>query len=116
MAAGTEQNWLRLRRLLISREFKAVFKGVPERFLGLIARRIWRWLFIASDGKVHRAGGVILNDLREFCHADKPTIFHQDATVMARREGRREVWVRIQNYLNLDEEDVRNLMELDDGR
>lgn len=34
---------------------------------------------------------------------------------MARREGRREVFARIQYFLNLDENTVQKLMEIDDG-
>jgi hypothetical protein len=34
---------------------------------------------------------------------------------MARRQGRRDVWLRISNYLLLDEEQVNRLMEVDDG-
>lgn len=113
-------NRMRARAVLISREFKAVLLAVPERFGIMLAARLrgwlWRWLFRGPDGEVHRAGGIVLSDLRKFCHADKPTIFHPDAAVMARREGRREVWTRIMNYLHLDENEVRKLMELDDGR
>lgn len=110
-------NALRRRSILVSREFKAVFLGVPERFAKrLLTRWVLRWLFLGPNGKPHRAGEIVLSDLRKFCHADKPTIFTSDPHLMARREGRREVWNRIINYLNLDEYEVRKLMEIDDGQ
>jgi hypothetical protein len=43
---------------------------------------------------------IVLQDLAKFCHADK-TAFHPDPRVHAVLEGRREVWLRIQKYLNL---------------
>lgn len=116
MAIETTRNQLRERSIRISRQFKGVFKGVPERFARLLTRWIWRWMFLAPDGQVHRGGEIVLADLRAFCRADQPSNFSTDAMVMARREGRREVWERIVNYLNLDESQVRKLMEIDDGQ
>lgn len=115
MAITVTPNQLRERSIRISRLFKGVFMGVPERFASVMTRWIWRWLFLGPDGRVHRGGRIVLADLREFCRADQPTNFSTNAMVMARREGRREVWERIVNYLNLDEHEVRKLMELDDG-
>ena len=43
---------------------------------------------------------AVLKDLSKFCRADQST-FHEDARVHAVIEGRREVWLRIQNYLSL---------------
>lgn len=44
---------------------------------------------------------IILEDLRNFCYADKPTFSVDDPAgrIQAYREGRREVWLRIQEYL-----------------
>lgn len=77
--------------------------------------RAWKGLAHGENGALHRSAGHVLADLRGFCWADKPTIFDNDPLVMARREGRREVFVRIANFLNLDEAKVQQLMELDDG-
>lgn len=115
MAEQSDINKLRWRAVLIAREFKAVFHGVPERFAKLMVRWLWRWLFLGPDGKPHRAGRIVLRDLAQFCGAANKTIFHADPHVLARREGRREVFVRICILLNLDELEVRKLMELDDG-
>lgn len=43
---------------------------------------------------------IVLKDLARFCRADQST-FNPDPRVHALIEGRREVWLRIQTYLNL---------------
>lgn len=48
-------------------------------------------------------GEMALQDLKEFCRADQST-FHPDARMHAVLEGRREVWLRIQDHLKLDPE------------
>ena len=117
--AVSQQNRFRYRAILIAREVKGIFMGMPERFVRALAGR-WmaRWLlramFLAPDGQLHRAGEVVIADLRDFGFVGRTT-FHPDAQEMARREGRREVVVRILNYLNLDEAVVQKIMELDDG-
>lgn len=45
----------------------------------------------------------VLSDLAKFCRANEST-FHPDARAHAVAEGRREVWLRIQNHLKLDSE------------
>ncbi len=108
--AVSETNRARFRAVLISRAVKELFWGLIPR------RRLWRWLFFGEDGTVlRRPGEILLADLREFAFLDGRSIFHTDPLMMARREGRREVGMRILNYLNLDENVVQKLMELDDG-
>lgn len=46
------------------------------------------------------SGQEILQDLAKFCRANE-TCFHPDPRLHAVAEGRREVWLRIQNHLNL---------------
>ena len=53
-------------------------------------------------------GEVVLRDLARFCRANTST-FHEDARLHAVAEGRREVWLRIQNHLNLSPEDLWRL-------
>ena len=102
--------------MLIAREVAALFAGVPERFAAVLPRRwLWRWLFLSADGKPHRAGEVLLADLRNLAGYGRASNFHPDPHVMAYREGQRVVVQRIFNYLNLDEAAVQKLMELDDG-
>ena len=42
----------------------------------------------------------VLKDLAKFCRADK-SCFHSDPRLHAVMEGRREVWLRIQQHLKL---------------
>ena len=51
---------------------------------------------------------TVLKDLSKFCRADKTT-FHEDARAHAVMEGRREVWLRIQNYLQLTPDELWDL-------
>jgi len=115
MAAPTEKNWFRVRQIAISRRVKWILIGAPwwtfrRWWLGWL----WRALFIGRDGKVHRSGEIVLADLRGFAFGNG-TVFSSDPLMMARREGRREVFLRIVNYLNLDEDAVLTMMEIDDG-
>jgi hypothetical protein len=50
----------------------------------------------------------VLRDLARFCRANAST-FHEDARLHAVAEGRREVWLRIQNHLRLSPEDLWRL-------
>ena len=61
-------------------------------------------------------GKQVLADLRRFCRATVSTAdVHNERTTYL-LEGRREVFLRIQAYLNLNDEDVYNLVEeRDDG-
>lgn len=43
----------------------------------------------------------VLMDLAKFCRAHEST-FHADPRIHALMEGRREVWLRIAEHLNLD--------------
>lgn len=43
---------------------------------------------------------TVMTDLARFCRADKST-GHPDPYAAARLDGRREVWLRIQEHLNL---------------
>lgn len=54
------------------------------------------------------AGKDVLADLARFCRADQST-FHPDPRVAANLDGRREVWLRIQQHLKLDSETLYKL-------
>lgn len=61
-------------------------------------------------------GAVALADLATFCRANKPTsVYLDDGSVdpiaSARMDGRREVWLRINEALHLDDAVVLNLRE-----
>lgn len=116
----TQANRLRYRMVLLSREVKWLFSAVPERFAKAILARFFlgpvlRWLFLSEDGKPHRAGEVVLAALRQRAGYNRHSNFDPDPHVLAYREGARATVQEIFNLLNLDESDVRNLMEIDDG-
>ena len=50
----------------------------------------------------------VLRDLARFCRANTST-FHEDARLHAVAEGRREVWLRIQNHLQLSPDELWRL-------
>ena len=54
---------------------------------------------------------TVLKDLAQFCRAHEPT-FHADPRIHAVMEGRREVWLRIQQNLNLSIEEVYQLHKI----
>ena len=58
------------------------------------------------------AGETVLADLAKFCRANETT-FRDDERKHVLLEGRREVWLRIAQHLNLTDEE---LWQLYDGR
>lgn len=52
---------------------------------------------------------IVLEDLARFCRANETT-FHENPRVAALQEGRREVWLRIQQHLNLSPEELFDLI------
>jgi len=69
---------------------------------------------LAPRGAVDRDREIVLADLRDFCRA-MTTTFRLDHCDAARLQGRREVWLRITQHLNLDEARIQKLVEIDDG-
>jgi hypothetical protein len=56
---------------------------------------------------------IALAELRRFCHADT-SCFDADPRVHAHREGRREVWLRVQAFLQLTDLQIAGIKEIDD--
>ena len=54
-------------------------------------------------------GDAVLEDLAKFCRANE-SCFHPDARVHAVMEGRREVWLRIKQHLDLTEAELFSLL------
>jgi hypothetical protein len=54
------------------------------------------------------AGQAVLADLAPFCKAAEPC-FDPDPRIHARFEGRREVWLRIQQFFYLTDQDILEL-------
>lgn len=118
--AVSDTNRIRFRQILVAREVKWVFMAVPERFAKRLLGRfllgpLLRWLFLGPDGRPHRAGEIVLAELRRRSGFGRYSIFDPDPHVLAYREGQRAVVQEIFNLLNLDEAEVRKLMEVDDG-
>lgn len=116
----TQANRLRWRTILLSREVKHLFLAVPERFAKAVLGRFFlgmvlRWLFLGENGKPHRAGEIVLAALRQRAGYHRHSNFDPDPHVLAYREGARATVQEIFNLLNLNETDVQQLMELDDG-
>ncbi len=59
------------------------------------------------------AGAFILPDLAEFCGANDPAPPAPDLFMQGRHAGRRDVWLHIQEFLHLTDEE---LMALYQGR
>jgi hypothetical protein len=51
---------------------------------------------------------TVLQDLAEFCRAGEST-FHTDPRIHAALEGRREVWLRIQKYIQSSPDELWEL-------
>ena len=54
------------------------------------------------------SGQAVLQDLAKFCRANE-SCFHADPRLHALMEGRREVWLRIVQHLNLTEQELFRL-------
>ncbi len=68
------------------------------------AKRFLNWRSLAYrrvfDAENSSDARVVLTDLARFCRADKSTA-HPEPAMAARLDGRREVWLRIQEHLHL---------------
>lgn len=54
------------------------------------------------------SGKEVLADLARFCRAHEST-FHPDPRIAAQLDGRREVWLRLQQHLEMDSEALWSL-------
>ena len=55
-----------------------------------------------------RHAPVVLADLAKFCRATETT-YHENERLSGVLEGRREVWLRIQNHLNMSQDELYKL-------
>lgn len=77
--------------------------------------RAYKKIFTADTGDLNEDAKIVLADLKKFCRADSSTVMGNgkiDPMAMAILEGRREVWMRINHYLHLDEAVTINLSEV----
>jgi hypothetical protein len=87
--------------------------NVLKDFLDLIKQR--SVAYNQTFGEKNRYAHYVLKDLARFCRANEST-FNPDPRAHAVLEGRREVWLRIQEHLNLTPEQVYALHPLKDGK
>ncbi len=72
----------------------------------LIGKR--QWAYHRVFDKDNQFTQTVLKDLAKFCRAHETT-FNNDPRAHATLEGRREVWLRIQEYLQLDVDEIYEL-------
>lgn len=83
-----------------------VLADIIETTKRFLTRRATAYRFVF--GTQDRNARVVLEDLARFCRAVKSTA-HADPYVAARLDGRREVWLRISEHLNLTTDDLYRL-------
>ncbi len=84
--------------------------SVPVEILNTLRRTIDRittrkMAYVAVFDPESPTAQEVLKDLARFCRASRST-FHADPRVHAVAEGRREVWLRIQENLHLTEQQL----------
>ena len=88
---------------------------IIEKLRNLLYKRQHAYLQVFNPDHVYR--DTVLKDLAKFCRANDST-FHVDPRAHAMLEGRREVFLRIQRYLQLTPDEVwsyHNKGESDNG-
>jgi hypothetical protein len=91
------------------------------RFLDRLQNRraAYRGLFLDERGQATRAAAIVMADLMRFCRARTSTVVvsngRVDPIAMGLAEGRREVWNRIQMYLNLSDRALQVIADEENG-
>ena len=76
---------------------------IIEKVKTFLTSRKRAYQFTFSEENVYAQ--AVLKDLAKFCRATD-SAFHEDPRAHAVLEGRREVWLRIQNYLQLSPDEL----------
>lgn len=80
-------------------------------------RRAYRSTFLMDDGRPNPQAEIVLADLKRFCRAQTSTVTINpitksvDPMAMAMAEGRREVWNRLQSFLNISDKELSEISE-----
>jgi len=77
-----------------------------EKVRTFLTSRKQAYLFTFNRENVHNK--IVLADLAKFCRANSTT-YLEDPRAHAALEGRREVWLRIETYLNLSPDELWEL-------
>lgn len=80
------------------------FEEIRDRTIGFLRRRKTSY----QQALMSPAGQDVLIDLARFCRANEST-FNTDPRNHALLEGRREVWLRIQQHLHLSSDQLYQL-------
>lgn len=99
--------------------YRDTLEGIPED-----VRRDWRVRLIAalaallfSRGQAYRMvlhgsfSEIVKRDLVKFCYAARSTYTPGSQAQTLRNEGRRQVWLRVRWYLDIDDKQVSELNE-----
>lgn len=86
-----------------------MIKDTVEAVKNLIRGRSYAYKMLFHKNNGHAR--IVLRDLAKFCRAHEST-FSADSRLHAVMEGRREVWLRLQRYINLDEQQLLELHEI----
>lgn len=82
-------------------------------YIHKVMAKAQEWLFVRQTAYLKLFSGpyadTVLRDLAKFCRAHTST-FHPNPQVAAKMDGRREVFLRIQQHLQLDEEALWKLL------
>lgn len=87
-----------------------MFDDIIERAKALLRSRkqAYETVFTRKDIDVD----IVLRDLAKFCRANEST-FNPDPQMHALLEGRKEVWLRIQKYVNVPLDDLWDMTRKD---
>jgi len=93
--------------------FRVVLVALRERLeVAARGRAHYRDVFDRRVGEERTAScAVVLADLARFCHAADTTHVVGDSHGSAQLEGRRQVWLRIQGFLCMTDEQLARLNE-----
>ena len=80
-----------------------------ERIKAWIGTRAYAYKRVFTDENHYSK--IVLVDLAKFCKAHKST-YHSDPRLAAAQEGRREVFLRIQEFLNLTDTQLFELHQV----
>lgn len=95
-----------------------MIREVSERVRIVLKRRdAYRSLFLSGfNGTLGPQAEIVLADLRRACCVDRSALVFDntgrvDPIASARNEGRREIWIRIQQCLHLDDETIHKMLD-----
>lgn len=77
-------------------------------------RAAYREVFGADPDKMTPAQRTVWLDMAKFCYADYPT-FDPDPRIHAMKEGRREWWLRVRQFVNLSDRQISAWRDQEDA-